>query len=80
MPAVSQARGLARAPRKAPHGAFIGVNVGPVIIPWASLATLLWFERYTASGQRASLGPLMITGACLAITGTTLAVAAFPWA
>jgi hypothetical protein len=26
-------------------GLLIGVNVGPVVTPWVSLATLLWMER-----------------------------------
>ena len=30
----------------------IGTNVGPVITPWASLATLLWFEWCRRSGVR----------------------------
>ncbi|PJJ55262.1 SLC13 family permease [Compostimonas suwonensis] len=30
----------------------IGVNAGPLITPWASLATLLWHERLVALGVR----------------------------
>ncbi|MCF3175969.1 arsenic transporter [Streptomyces sioyaensis] len=44
----------------------IGTNVGPVVTPWASLATLLWFERCHAQGVRVSLKSFMGTGALLA--------------
>ncbi|MBT1001165.1 arsenic transporter [Paenarthrobacter sp. DKR-5] len=32
----------------------IGVNLGPLVTPWASLATLLWHERLQALGVRVS--------------------------
>lgn len=32
----------------------VGVNAGPLITPWASLATLLWHARLTALGVRIS--------------------------
>jgi arsenical pump membrane protein len=46
-----------------------GTNVGPIITPWASLATLLWFERCLASGVHIGLGKFMLTGAGLAVVG-----------
>jgi arsenical pump membrane protein len=42
----------------------------------ASLATLLWYERCTAAGLAIPARRLMLTGACLAVAGVTLAVAA----
>ena len=57
----------------------IGVNVGPLITPWASLATLLWHERLTAlnvqiSWTRYSLlgliaAPITVALATLALSG-----------
>jgi arsenical pump membrane protein len=57
-------------------GLLIGVNVGPVITPWASLATLLWYERCLASGVKVPLLRFTLTSACLAVAGITLATAA----
>ncbi|WP_030845201.1 SLC13 family permease [Streptomyces sp. NRRL F-4474] len=57
----------------------IGVNVGPVITPWASLATLLWFERCRWHGTRIDLRRFLGTGLVLSVAGTlsaTLALAA----
>jgi arsenical pump membrane protein len=53
-------------------GLLIGVNVGPLITPWASLATVIWFERCRAAGVRISLPRFVLTGALLVV----LAVAA----
>ena len=53
----------------------IGVNVGPLITPWASLATLLWFERCRWHGTRIGMGRLW-TGLVLSVAGTSAAVCA----
>lgn len=50
----------------------IGTNAGPVITPWASLATLLWFERCRAQGVGVPLTRFMGTGAVLGV-GAVLA-------
>nr|WP_042195212.1 SLC13 family permease [Kibdelosporangium sp. MJ126-NF4]CEL21798.1 Arsenic efflux pump protein [Kibdelosporangium sp. MJ126-NF4]CTQ92578.1 Arsenic efflux pump protein [Kibdelosporangium sp. MJ126-NF4] len=52
----------------------IGTNVGPVITPWASLATLLWYERCHAVGVKVPLGRFMWTGAILAVTALAASV------
>jgi Na+/H+ antiporter NhaD/arsenite permease-like protein len=53
----------------------IGTNVGPVITPWASLATLLWFEWCRRRGVRVPLRKFMLTGALLAATALPATVA-----
>jgi arsenical pump membrane protein len=54
----------------------IGTNAGPVITPWASLATLLWYERCVAYGVRVPVTRLVGTGAVLAVTAVAASVAA----
>lgn len=46
----------------------IGVNVGSVVTPWGSLATLLWFERCRGQGTRIVVGRFVLTGLVLSVT------------
>jgi arsenical pump membrane protein len=48
-------------------GLLVGTNVGPIVTPWASLATLLWFERCHASGVAIRLRMFVLTGLVLAV-------------
>jgi arsenical pump membrane protein len=43
-------------------GLLIGTNVGPIVTPWASLATLLWHERCRAHGLQISWRSFALTG------------------
>ncbi|WP_443054373.1 SLC13 family permease [Streptomyces sp. IBSBF 2435] len=54
----------------------VGTNVGPLVSPWASLATLLWFERCRGQGVRIPLPRFIATGLVLAVTGTAAACGA----
>lgn len=54
----------------------IGVNLGPLITPWASLATLLWHHRITALGVEIRWGRFMMWGAIAAIPTVAVAVLA----
>lgn len=45
----------------------IGVNLGPLITPWASLATLLWHHRVVSLGVRIPWGRLMLWGTAVAV-------------
>lgn len=54
----------------------VGTNVGPIVTPWASLATLLWYERCVASGVRVPMKRYVWTSAGLALTALTATVAA----
>lgn len=56
----------------------VGVNVGPVVTPWASIATLLWASRCRAAGVEVDwwafvrrglvLAPVAVAAATLALT------------
>lgn len=57
----------------------IGVNAGPLITPWASLATLLWHQRLTSFDVRIRWGRYMLLGLLVApvtVVVATLALAA----
>ncbi|GAT74562.1 arsenical pump membrane protein [Microbacterium sp. HM58-2] len=57
----------------------IGVNAGPLITPWASLATLLWHQRLSATGVEIRWSRYMLLGAIaapLTVVLSTLALAA----
>ncbi|MFK3981897.1 SLC13 family permease [Micromonospora sp. NPDC050397] len=55
-------------------GLLIGTNAGPLVLPWASLATLLWLERCRAAGLRPGWGRFLRTGALTATVTVTAAV------
>lgn len=57
-------------------GLLIGVNVAPLVTPWASLATLLWWDRCRAAGVRVPVGRFVATGAVVAVAASTAALAA----
>ncbi|GII54048.1 arsenic transporter [Planotetraspora thailandica] len=54
----------------------IGTNLGPIITPWGSLATLLWFEWCRRREVRVPLVKFMLTGAGLAVVGLAVTVGA----
>ena len=56
----------------------IGVNAGPLITPWASLATLLWAARCRSAGVKVSWGTFALRGLVLVpvlLVTATLALA-----
>ncbi|MDQ1173807.1 arsenical pump membrane protein [Microbacterium testaceum] len=44
----------------------IGVNAGPIVTPWASLATLLWHDRLVAAGVEVRWSRFVLLGAVIA--------------
>ena len=54
----------------------IGVNLGPLVTPWASLATLLWLDRCRARGVEVSLPRFAALGLVGAAVCVPAAVAA----
>ncbi len=48
-------------------GLLIGTNVGPLVTPWASLATMLWYSRCRAHGLEISWRRFAATGAITAV-------------
>ncbi|MDG4832458.1 ArsB/NhaD family transporter [Solwaraspora sp. WMMD1047] len=57
-------------------GLLIGTNVGPLVLPWASLATLLWLQRCRAAGVRIHWPRFVATGAVTAVVVLSAAVGA----
>lgn len=57
----------------------IGVNAGPLITPWASLATLLWHERLQSEGIEVSWGRFILWGALAAPLIVGLAALPLLW-
>jgi arsenical pump membrane protein len=57
-------------------GLLIGVNVGSVITPWASLATLLCLQSCRSHGLRVPLPRFVLTGLTLAVIAVPAAVGA----
>jgi Na+/H+ antiporter NhaD/arsenite permease-like protein len=53
----------------------IGTNVGPIVTPWASLATLLCLESCRDHGLRVPLRTFVLTGLGLAIAALAVSVA-----
>jgi arsenical pump membrane protein len=60
-------------------GLLLGTNIGPLITPWASLATLIWFERVRSTGLQVPLRRFALTGAitaALTLSAATVALIA----
>jgi arsenical pump membrane protein len=52
-----------------------GTNVGPLVLPWGSLATVIWFERVRAAGVRVGLRRFVLTGLLTAVLTIAATVA-----
>lgn len=50
----------------------VGVNVGPLVTPWASLATLLWFDQLARRGEPVPWRAFALPGLVLAPVAVTL--------
>lgn len=53
----------------------VGVNAGPLITPWASLATLLWWQRCRRAGIVLSRRSFALQGALVAVVTVVAATA-----
>ncbi len=57
-------------------GLLIGTNIGPLITPWASLATLLWAQHCRSAGLDIRWGRFVAAGAVTSTVALTAATAA----
>ncbi|MET0302468.1 MAG: SLC13 family permease [Microbacteriaceae bacterium] len=76
LPAYLALEPLADSPERV-AALLVGVNAGPLITPWASLATLLWHQRLVALGVEISWARYALLGlivAPLVVTAATLAI------
>lgn len=75
LPAYLLAEPLAETPQRL-AALLIGVNAGPLITPWASLATLLWHDRLVRMNVRISWKGYALFGLIAAPLTVTAAIAA----
>lgn len=54
----------------------IGVNLGPLVTPWASLATLLWHQKIVSLGVKLSWPKFMLAGLVVVVLTVPLATVA----
>lgn len=54
----------------------IGVNLGAIVTPWGSLATLLWYDRMRAMGLRVKWDRFMLAGLVTGVVTVGAAAAA----
>jgi arsenical pump membrane protein len=52
----------------------IGTNAGSLVLPWGSLATVIWFERVRAAGVTVELRRFVLTGLVTAVLTVVAAV------
>ncbi|MGI8698357.1 MAG: SLC13 family permease [Mycobacteriales bacterium] len=81
LPAYLALEPVADGHRSSLLGLLLGTNVGPLVLIWGSLATLLWRERCRARGVRVSAGEfacLGLVGVPLLLVGTWLALLVGP--
>jgi arsenical pump membrane protein len=73
LPAYLALEGAADTPQRL-AALLIGVNAGPLIAPWASLATILWHSRLEAVGVKVAWGRFALLGLLAAPLVVILAV------
>jgi arsenical pump membrane protein len=73
LPAYLALEGVADSPARL-GALLVGVNAGPLITPWASLATILWHSRLTAVGVTVSWKQFVLLGLIAAPVTVGLAV------
>ena len=59
-------------------GLLVGVNLGPLVAPWAALATLIWFDTVRREGVGVPLGRFLGTSALTAVATLAAALGALP--
>lgn len=65
LPAYLALESVAQSPERL-AALLVGVNAGPLLTPWASLATLLWHDRLRAQGVEVSWRRFVLLGAVIA--------------
>lgn len=78
LPAFLALEGAASSPARL-SALLAGVNAGPLITPWASLATLLWHQRLGALGVDVPWRRLVLVGCVIAPLAVAAAVTPLTW-